>query len=244
MSGLEARLRANIDRVFQQVQEACESAGRSVDEVLVVAVSKYVDLERTRLLADCLLERDPGQTPQLGESRPQLLAEKTGNWGDGPPVEWHFIGPLQSNKISKVVPAASVIHSIDRLDLLKKLERFGRQNQVTIQGLLEFNISQEPAKHGFIESDCELLAEYFTELKSVKLTGLMGMSGLEASAAEARAQFESLAQWLPQVRAKLPIERRAEFKNLSMGMSGDMPQAIAAGATMVRIGSGFWEGLR
>ena len=249
MDAVRTRISTNVRQVFERVAEAAGKYGRSAADISIVAVSKYVDVNMTRVLAECLedffqkQDSTVGFRPQLGESRPQLLESKVKNWGSGPAVDWHFIGPLQSNKLSKVVPLASLIHSVDRLDLLQKLDRYCAEQGLERLVLLEFNISGDQNKHGFTVDDLPAVQEAIHSLSSVRLQGLMGMSGLESDSSQARAEFESLAALLPKVRALSPVDRQDEFKTLSMGMSGDMEEAIAAGSTMVRVGSSFFEGV-
>lgn len=161
-----------------------------------------------------------------------------------PEVDWHFIGPLQSNKISQVVPIVSLLQSVDRFSLLRKLNQFCSQQDRQIDVLLEFNVSGEANKHGFTANDIDELLEIIAESKFIRPTGLMGMGGLESDLQQRQREFESLAALRAEVCSRLAEPQQATFQTLSMGMSGDLKQAIAAGSTMVRIGSSFFEGVR
>lgn len=238
---LAAKLTRNIREVYQQVEQLSEASGRDPGTIGVVAVSKYVDLPTTRALADCLDQYLGGRGPiMLGENRAQTLEQKARQW-DGPPVQWHFIGPLQSNKISKVVPYCQLLHSIDRSDLLLKLERYAQQQEKEVQGLLEFNLSGDTNKHGWTASELDSLLPVLHQLQRVRIRGLMGMSGLDSDPDQKRAEFQTLADLRVQLKNQLVTDPSHQCDHLSMGMSSDMPQAIAAGSTLLRIGTAFFR---
>lgn len=245
MSGIVERLSENANRVFQHVDEVCQRLGRERSDVLIVAVSKYADLEHTRMLAECLVPivRQHGQRLALGENRPQVLEQKIAGWVQGPDVDWHYIGPLQSNKIGKVAPFTTLLHSVDRLDLLNKLERYAAQEALRLSVLLEVNISGEFNKHGFELENLSQVLDAMAALQHVVPLGLMGMSGLESDADQRLHQFQQLAAIGEHMKGQLPSNLSAGFHQLSMGMSGDLEQALQAGSTIVRIGSAFWEGV-
>jgi pyridoxal phosphate enzyme (YggS family) len=240
-------LSANIRGVRQQIVEACQQAGRSSHEVTLVAVTKYVDTPMAVELARCLKqERETWSANSpivLGENRPQVLQQRWSQWPEDLAVDWHLIGHLQTNKIKMVAGHTALIHSLDRFDLLEKIQDFAAKNSLTIHGLLEFRLSDDADKHGFQASDVAELLDRWPKWTNLRLEGVMGMSGLDANAADARKQFESLRQIHAEIRRQLGPESQTQWRELSMGMSGDLPQAIAAGATMVRIGSALFRGL-
>ena len=236
----------NVHRLMSKVQRACEEAGREPSAVQLVAVTKYVDTGMAVALANVLAEnrRQHGwpQTLMLGENRPQVLQGRWLEWGDGPDVQWHLIGSLQTNKIKVVVPRVHLIHSLDRVDLLDRLQRHAAALSCQVSGLLEFRISPDESKHGWsLDQVSEILA-LRVEWPNVRLCGVMGMSGLDATPVEARRQFERLAECFDYIKGELPAADASDWRELSMGMTGDLSEAIAAGSTMVRIGTALFEG--
>lgn len=223
----------NLRRVQERIATAAERAGRLPSAVKLVAVTKYVDAEIARQLvaAGC---------HDLGEARPQELIAKAEALA-GEPVHWHLIGHLQRNKAKKVLPHTSLIHSGDSLRLLEELNALAGEQQRTVDVLLEINVSGDSAKHGFATHEVEPLLPRIATLTHLNVRGLMAMSGLDASPEEARAQFESVRLLRDRLAAVVPPN--VQLDELSMGMSEDLEAAIAAGATLVRVGSALFEGI-
>ncbi|MDP1562967.1 MAG: YggS family pyridoxal phosphate-dependent enzyme [Pirellulaceae bacterium] len=244
---MSERLSENIRVVRQQIADACEQARRSATDVQLVAVTKYVDTPTAIALARCLAEdienRDANSPIILGENRPQVLQQRWLDWPADLNVAWHLIGHLQTNKIKVVVGRTALIHSLDRVDLIDKLNDYAGNNDLLVSGLLEFRLSADADKHGFSDADVPQLLERWPTWSNVKLCGVMGMSGQTASPSDARRQFEGLRETFVRIQSQLPSGPIWNWRELSMGMSGDLPQAIAAGATLVRIGSALFRGL-
>lgn len=226
------RLRANWEGVLEEVAAAAAAAGRDPGSVRVIGVTKYVGAEVTRRLVGC-------GCLDLGESRPQQLEEKAKELGDLAEVRWHMIGSLQRNKARKVVRVAGVVHSIDTPELLVYLDRVAGEEGRQVDGLLEVNISGEASKHGFTPEGLFAAAPSLVGVRNVRLVGLMGMAGLDATGDQTRRQFASLRE----MSQRLAAETGLGMAELSMGMSGDFVAAIAEGSTMVRIGSRLFEGV-
>ncbi len=180
----------------------------------------------------------------LGENRVQVLQQRWEQWPADLPVQWHMIGPLQSNKIKQVAGSVDLFHAWDRFELLDKLQAYAATHELRLAGLLEFRLSHDETKHGFSASDLSQLLDRWPQWPNLTLRGVMGMSGLTATPAEAQQQFEQLRATFDRIGAALPTPARTAWSELSMGMSGDLPQAIAAGATLVRIGSALFRGVR
>ncbi len=231
MQPTREQLQRNLRQVQQEVTEACALAGRDPNSVRIVAVTKYVDAETTRCLAEL------GQL-DLGENRPQQLAEKVSAI-NSTPIRWHMIGHLQRNKIKLVVPTCHMIHSVDSLRLLEAINEFALQSGTVAECLLEINISGETAKHGLRADEMPSLLEAAAGIDGVKVQGLMAMSGLDSTPEESLRQFVAVRE----LRDSLAEQYGEQFPlpELSMGMSGDFPQAIEAGATLLRIGSRLFE---
>lgn len=238
MTTENARLIAeNVQRVRSQVQEAAAACGRREAEITTVVVTKYVGVAEVRalILAGC---RD------FGESRPQQLWSKTEalkSLDSGDSIRWHLVGHLQRNKAGRTVPLVSLIHSVDSIRLLQSIEQVSSQRSEPTPILLEVNISADAAKHGFSPDQIDPLVQAMPNYPHVKLRGLMAMAGLGGGRDRAHQDFERLRQLRDRLQPNCPPG--ATLQELSMGMSGDFDLAIAHGATIVRIGSAFFEGL-
>ncbi|MDZ4688991.1 MAG: YggS family pyridoxal phosphate-dependent enzyme [Planctomycetaceae bacterium] len=223
MSPRHDALRRNLAAIHARIADACRQAGRPTDAVQLVAVTKYAEMEAVRALYDL------GHS-DFGESRPQQLVERAKQLpGD---VRWHLIGHLQRNKVAMVLPYVTLIHSVDSLRLIEQLDRDAAKLHLSPRVLLEVNVSGEDTKDGF-DSDTLRAAWPQIQLPShVRVTGLMTMAPQTDDPAAARPVFARLRA----LRDELATEA-FPLLDLSMGMSGDYPAAIAERATLVRIGS-------
>jgi len=219
----------NLHEVQAKIATACERAGRHPDDVKLVAVTKYAQIEWVHFLLELGIE-------DLGESRPQQLDERASMIaGD---FHWHLIGSLQRNKIRKVLPVVKLIHSVDSFRLLEAIDRIAAELGITTSVLLELNLSGEAAKHGFEVLQLRVNRQRFEEFSHLKIDGLMTMAARVDRPEAARTVFRQLRE----LRDDLADEA-FPLKELSMGMSGDFEIAIEEGATLVRIGSLLYEGL-
>ncbi len=231
MNAWEVRLHDNWRKVVELVRSACERSDRKVDDVQVVAVTKYVDLETTLGMArvGC---RD------LAESRPQSLWEKsTASANSG--IRWHLIGHLQRNKVRRTLPHLSLLQSLDSLRLLQQVESDAEALGITVDVLLEVNLTQDGSKTGASEEEARRMLDALAESPRVRVRGIMGMASLEGGSLQARKDFQSIREF----RDRLRQETTLDLPVLSMGMSGDFQEAILEGSTMVRIGSLLFEGV-
>ena len=231
---MEEQLAENVVAVQQQIAEAAKRSGRDASDVCLVGVTKYVDVATTRALvaAGCRT---------LGENRPQVLWEKSSEMQDLD-VRWHMIGHLQRNKVKRTVESTALIHSCDSLRLLNSIQEAGLQSGKLVDVLLEVNVSGETAKHGFSPDEMASVIEAVEPLTSLRVTGLMCMAGLGSGQQDVRREFDLLRELLESNRAGAPPN--VELRELSMGMSRDFEVAIEAGATLVRVGSSLFRGLR
>lgn len=228
---LSERIAENWRETQRRVFEASERAGRDPNTVHVIGVTKYVDAVTARPLVEA------GCT-ELGENRPQMLWEKAEALSDHDEINWHVIGHLQTNKLRRTLKLRPLIHSVDSERLLKAIEAEAAKQEHIAEVLLEVNISGDDNKTGLTpDSLCQLLE---LEYANVRVRGLMAMAGLGTNAAEAANQFQQVRN----LRDRLQDETGKPLIELSMGMTADFPEAIAAGATMVRIGSALFEGVR
>jgi PLP dependent protein len=223
----------NLARVRERLSSAAHRAGRPPDEITLIAVTKYVDASLARQLVEAGCH-------DLGESRPQELWRKAELLADLP-IRWHLIGHLQKNKLKRTVPLVSLIHAGDSRSLLDMLERAGEARDRPIPVLLEVNVSEDTAKHGFAVEQVEGVVEQFGGSPFLDIRGLMAMAGRAHQGETARADFRKLRLLAERLRAAPNCLPPLEV--LSMGMSGDLEEAIAEGATMVRVGSALFEGV-
>ena len=197
--------------------------------VKLLAVSKFQPAERLMEAYQC------GQR-LFGENRPQELAAKAVQLPQD--IEWHFIGHLQTNKLKMVLPYAALVESIDSLHLLQAVDEWGKANGKVIPVLLELHIGAEETKQGFYEE--EVLAILFQAEKyaHVRFCGLMGMASHTDDEEMVRADFTRISSYLDYLRDLFP--ELEDFRELSIGMSGDWRIAVGCGSTEVRIGSAIF----
>ena len=173
----------------------------------------------------------------FGESRPQEFAKKVAELAE-PGLEWHFIGHLQTNKLKLVLPHASLVQSVDSLHLLDAVEDWGRANDRVVRVLLELHIGAEQTKQGFKEEEVLELLFRADKYRHVRFCGLMGMATHSDSEEDIRADFARIADFRAYLRDLFP--ELTDFRELSIGMSGDWRIALEYGATIVRIGTAIF----
>ena len=170
----------------------------------------------------------------FGENRVEELVSKKAEMPSD--IEWHFIGSLQSNKVKKLIPHASLIHSVDRLSLIEEIQKRSLTADVVTNILLQPKIATEEAKQGLETHELSQIIENYSKGKypNLKIKGLMGMATFTSDQDQVAGEFGTLKQAFDRIRDKYKI---MGFETLSMGMSGDYEIAIKHGSNMVRIGS-------
>ncbi len=218
----------NLNEIRTEIANAARKAGRAPESVRLLAVSKTFPAE------DVKSAYDAGQR-MFGENRVQELEVKAPVLPQD--IEWHLIGHLQSNKAAKAVEHASWIHSVDSVKLLSLIEKAAEKRNKTMNILLEVNISGEESKFG-LRDDTEILeiAKAAQEMPYIRLRGLMTMAEIDADEKRLHETFAGLRA----MRDRLEKELHITLPELSMGMSSDFPEAIAEGATIVRIGTAIF----
>ena len=199
--------------------------------VRLVAVSKFHP-------AEAIMEAYGAGQRIFGESRAQELVAKHKVLPAD--IEWHFIGPLQTNKVKDIVPFVSLIHSVDSSRLLLEIEKQAARVDRVIDVLL-LRVAREETKHGLDEADSEALLTggLLDGLTHVRLKGVMGMATNTDDMDEVRLEFRQIRERFERMRAMLG-ERAAGFTEISMGMSHDYPLAIDEGSTMIRVGTSIF----
>ncbi len=199
------------------IAEACAAAGRAPEEITLVVVTKFHPAQLIRELVELGVRH-------VGENRHQDAAPKAAELADLP-LTWHFVGQLQSNKAKAVARYADVIHSVDRASLVTALA--GAERAVDV--FLEVNLTDDPGRGGVAPSEVERLAEQVLATERLRLRGVMGVAPLDEDARSAFARLRAIGE---RVRTIAP-----HATDLSAGMSGDYAEAIAEGATHLRIGT-------
>jgi pyridoxal phosphate enzyme (YggS family) len=215
------QIRERHDRLLDRLRVVAEANGHDPDRLKIVAVTKAWPVEIARAAMEAGLNL-------LGESRVQEAEPKI---AELPDAEWHFIGRLQSNKARRAVRGFTVIHSVDSVDLLRRIGDVARDDGRSPRLLLQVNVSGEEAKAGL--SPDQLLA---ASLPTDGLVGLMTIAPMGASVPDARSIFSRLRG----LRDRLRDVTGIGLPELSMGMSADVEAAAAEGATLVRIGTALF----
>jgi pyridoxal phosphate enzyme (YggS family) len=205
----------DVDGVVRRVEGACGRAGRSVDDVTVVAVTKYADLDAARaLVAAGIVDLGENHAQQLRDRAPLV-----------PGARWHFIGPLQANKAKYVATFASAFHALERVDVAAALSKRGARLDCYVQ----VNLAGETTKAGIAAADVGSVLAGCADLPGIHVVGLMTMPPLAATPDDSRPWFRQLAA----------LAADHGLPGLSMGTTADFEVAIEEGATAVRIGSAF-----
>jgi len=212
-----------LQAITARISAAAAAAGRALGDIHLVAVSKTFPPEDIRAAFAC------GQRA-FGESYVQEALEKINDLNDLP-LEWHFIGPIQSNKTRAIAETFQWVHSVDRLRVAQRLSDARPALLPPLQVCLQVNISGEASKSGVAAAEVALLAEQVSHLSNVRLRGLMTVPRPTDDQEAQRAAFRSMRELLDSLRA-----RGIALDTLSMGMSDDLEAAIQEGATIIRVG--------
>ncbi|MFS0787107.1 YggS family pyridoxal phosphate-dependent enzyme [Shouchella sp. 1P09AA] len=223
---MNTNVQENVAALLSRIETSATKVGRSLDDIQIIAVTKYVSVETAKAAIDAGISH-------IGENRIEgLLAKKAVLDTE---VDWHFIGSLQSRKVKDVVGEISVLHSLDRLSLAKELQKRLNQQDQTLRCFVQVNVSGEESKSGLALTEVEPFIEKLKAYDRIKVVGLMTMAPFVPDAEETRPYFKRLKQ-LQQSIADKNYEH-APCTEVSMGMSNDFEVAIEEGATYIRIGT-------
>lgn len=222
-----SQLTQALYQVQSQLATAAQAAGRHPDTVRLLAVSKTFP-------ADAIREVYAAGQRAFGENYVQELAAKATELA-GLAIEWHFIGPLQSNKTRIVAETAHWVHAIDRLKIAQRLSAQRPAHLPPLQVCVQVNVSGEDSKSGCSPDEAPALLQAVAALPGLQLRGLMCIPEPTQDAATLAARFGVLRQLQQHMAAQGMV-----LDTLSMGMSSDMAQAIAAGSTLVRVGTAIF----
>ena len=222
-------LKENLANVEKNIEQACKNAGRSRDEVTLIAVSKTKPVEMLQEIYDENI-RD------FGENKVQELCSKMDQLPSD--IRWHMIGHLQRNKVKYIVGKVELIHSVDTYRLAEEINIQARKQNVIVPILVEVNIAHEESKFGISAEDAILLVEEISKLENLRIKGLMTIAPYVENPEDNRLYFRKIKQLSVDITNKNIDNVFMEI--LSMGMTGDYMVAIEEGATMVRVGTGIF----
>ena len=218
----------NLQQLRQRIRAAATQCGRDPEEVTLLAVSKTKP-------ASAVEEAIAAGQLAFGENYVQEGVEKIEALAAHPQVEWHFIGPLQSNKSRLVAEHFAWCHTVDRLKIAQRLNDQRPDSLPPLNVLIQVNISDENSKSGIMLEALPELAQQVAALPQLRLRGLMAIPAPESDYARQLAVCQRMADAFRQLQLRYP-----DVDTLSLGMSDDMEAAIAAGSTMVRIGTAIF----
>ena len=216
----------NITQRITKIRQELARPTNNGSAVNLIAVSKTIAIEAIQEAYH------NAQQIAFGENYPQELASKAKQL-QNLPLEWHFIGNIQSNKTKLIAENAAWVHTLANINHAKRLNNQRPAHLAPLQVLIEINISNESSKHGLSSfAEITTLAKEINSLPNLKLRGLMGMASATDNIELVKAQFNQLKDYQQQLN-----EQGFNLDQLSMGMSGDYIHALECGATMIRIGS-------
>lgn len=230
---LHHTLAENVAAIQTRIERACLRAQRDPQEVTLIAVSKTVPAATVRAAYEIGLRN-------FGESYGQELRDKAADLADLTDLRWHFIGPLQKNKIKYVVGRCTLIHSVDSLELMDEIEKRAAQLTINQEVLIQLNLSREETKSGIGETDLEKILNGLAQYPHCRGVGLMTMPPFFDDPQQAAPFFARLHELK---NSQVAIKREGvDLRHLSMGMSGDFEVAIEQGATLIRVGTAIFGG--
>lgn len=218
---------SNLQNVKDRIVRVAQSIGRQPNEITLLAASKTNP-------ADALREAWVAGQTIFGENYLQEALAKMPALADLP-IEWHFIGPIQSNKTRRIAENFAWVHSVDRAKVADRLSKDRSESLPPLQVCLQVNVSGEDSKSGVEPEELAALAAHVVNLPHLRLRGLMAVPELTTATALQRSQFHLLRELYEQLKSD-----GYELDTLSMGMSEDMDIALAEGATMVRVGTAIF----
>lgn len=222
-------IRDHLNEVRENIRKACEKAGRSPQEVTLIAVSKTKPLFM-------LEEAYEAGARDFGENKVQEILEKHPKMPED--ARFHMIGHLQRNKVKQVLPHAVLIHSVDSYRLAEQISQEAGKLGITAKILLEVNVAKEESKFGMMPEDVEEMAGQIAALPHLKIEGLMTIAPFVDDPEKNRPVFRKLYQLSVDIKKK-NIDN-VNMGVLSMGMTGDYQVAVEEGSTMIRVGTGIF----
>lgn len=218
----------NITKVRENIRTACQGCGRNPDDILLLAVTKTIDIPRIREAVDMGLT-------ELGENKPQEINRK---YYEIEGVKWHQIGHLQTNKVKYIIDKVCLIHSLDSLHLAEEISKRAVAAGIVMPVLVEVNIAGEEAKHGVSPDEAEGLAIEAARLPGIRIAGLMTVAPFDEEPENNRKYFKKMKKLFVDIGSK--NYHNIDMTYLSMGMTNDYTVAVEEGANIVRVGTGIF----
>ena len=227
-----------IDALRMRIDAACKQYGKNPQQIKILAVSKTFPAAAAKeALAAGLGAFGENYVQEGVEKIQQLIAHRHA-------IEWHFIGPLQSNKTKEVAEYFDWMHSVDREKIARRLSEQRPPGATPLQVCVQVNVSGEASKSGVSPKDAMPLVLAIAEMPHLRLRGLMAIPEPTEDEQVQRSRFAELTRLFEEIRARLPLAQQAHFDTLSMGMSADLEAAIAESlpqaSTMVRVGTALF----
>ena len=222
-------LKENLTKVEENIQKACDKAGRKRSEVTLIAVSKTKPVEMLQEIYDEGIR-------EFGENKVQEMCEKMELMPQD--IKWNMIGHLQTNKVKYIIGKTSLIHSVDSLKLAEEIQKQAVKHDVTADILIEVNIANEESKFGISKDETIQMVRDIAKLDHLKIKGLMTIAPFVEDPEDNRLYFREIKQLSVDINNQ-NIDN-VSMDVLSMGMTGDYMVAIEEGATMVRVGTGIF----
>ncbi len=222
-------LKENLTKVEENIQKACDKAGRKRSEVTLIAVSKTKPVEMLQEIYDEGIR-------EFGENKVQEMCEKMELMPQD--IKWNMIGHLQTNKVKYIIGKTSLIHSVDSLKLAEEIQKQAVKHDVTADILVEVNIANEESKFGISKDETIQMVRDIAKLDHLKIKGLMTIAPFVEDPEDNRLYFREIKQLSVDINNQ-NIDN-VSMDVLSMGMTGDYMVAIEEGATMVRVGTGIF----
>lgn len=219
-------MKENIDYVFNVIKQACEKTNRDVKDVFLLPVSKTKPISSIE-------EAITNGFNTFGENKVQEILQKY-EYFNGK-IKFHMIGHLQTNKVKYIIDKVELIHSLDSIALLDKLQQQAEKKDLIINCLIEVNISKEETKYGICREDIYNFLTEVKKRKNVKVQGLMTIAPYFDDAEKTRIYFKKMKQLFDEI-SKQKYDN-IEMKILSMGMSNDFRIAVEEGANLIRVGT-------
>ncbi|ABN52027.1 MAG TPA: YggS family pyridoxal phosphate-dependent enzyme [Hungateiclostridium thermocellum] len=230
MNGELDYIKRNLYSVMERIEKAAQKSGRSAKDITLVAVTKTVEPERIMKILD-------EGVVDLGENRVQELTKKY-DILNSRKCKWHLIGHLQTNKVKYIVDKVSLIHSVDRIELAREIQKRAESVGKTVDVLVQVNVSGEKSKFGVSVDDAYGLVREISFMPNIRVKGLMTMAPYAENPESVRYVFSKLRDLSIDIGKEKFDNSNMEI--LSMGMSNDFEIAIEEGANMVRIGTALF----
>jgi len=225
---LKTQIKENYLKIIDRVYKACEKSRRKPEEIKILGAAKRQSPEKIKLAFELGVKLIGENYVQEAEKKILALKEL--------PIEWHFIGRLQINKVKRAITLFSLIQTLDRINLAQEIQKQAEKRNLVVPVFIEVNVGKEPTKGGVEPEKLEEFIEEIKKFNRIKVKGLMCLPPYEENPEKVRPYFKKMREIFEKVKPYM----NSEFKELSMGTSNDFHIAIEEGATIIRIGEALF----